>query len=170
MMILENFRQPSMKRFDKKGMMLFPNPLKQTQLCESENIVVIEECFCPNGHNLISKKVRFNNFYGILIKVRSGEKEGYVALSPVYNDKRRISFDIVLKEKEIYEVICPECDVKLLKYSNCRCGADLNAMFLTMKRDFGHCIAFCNRVGCFNAGVIHQNHLLFSSGIDFTAM
>ena len=43
-----------MIRFNKEGLMVYPCPCKGD---EDETILVAEECFCPNGHNLINDKL-----------------------------------------------------------------------------------------------------------------
>jgi len=136
--------------FDKNGMMIFPNPLHKT-ICESKQVLIVKECYCPNGHNLINRKAMFGNFPGILLKIRQKKDEGLVALSPVYGDKSKISLNIELIDKEILEVYCSECEVKLPIFSKCECGADLVSMFLTKDTSFKEVAAICTRVNCFNS-------------------
>ncbi len=59
-----------MKLFNSKGMMLFPNPIKKEEICKQKNLLVVNECYCQNGHNLISDQAIFNGFNGILIKLK----------------------------------------------------------------------------------------------------
>jgi len=151
--------------FNDKGMMLFPNPMRKTKLCKSENILVIQQCFCHNGHNLINKKAIFNGFMGIIVKVKNESEEGLVALSPVYGYKTHVSLDIDLEENSIWQICCPECDEPLSKYSECDCGGDMVAIFLNNKADYSDCIVICNRVGCTHASITHGNELLTQSYI-----
>jgi hypothetical protein len=154
-----------MSRFNDKGMMLFPNPMRREKICKSENIIVIGECFCHNGHNLISPRAVFNGFNGIIIKIKKDKREGLVALSPVYGYKSRVSLDIELIESDIWELLCPYCDETLPKYADCTCGGEMIAMFLDQTKDFANCIAVCNRIGCLNAGLTYGNELLTYTGI-----
>ena len=136
-----------MIRFNKKGMMVFPCP----DLEESdENILVAENCYCPEGHNLVTGKANFNGFSGIMMKIENEDKtdSGIIALSPICGDQSRIIMDIELKEDELYNLYCPECNTKLPVYSNCTCGGSLIALFSTDKKDFTDCICICNRNGC----------------------
>jgi hypothetical protein len=138
--------------YDKNGMLLFPNPLTKN-LRESPEVIVMNECYCPNKHNLINSKAMFGNFPGILLKVRQRNENGMLALSPVYGDKSRISIDINLIDKEITELLCPECDQSLPIFSHCECGADLVSLFLTEELSHNEAAAICTRVNCFNASI-----------------
>jgi len=152
-----------MSRFNYKGMMLFPNPMRKTKLCKSENILVVKECYCPNGHNLINNRAVFNGFDGIIVKVKKSDQEGLVALSPVYGYKTHVSLDLTIEENVVWQIVCPVCNEPLAKYADCTCGGDLVTMFLNEDVDFGHCVVICNRVGCKNAGITYGNELLTQS-------
>jgi hypothetical protein len=145
--------------YDKHGMLLFPNPLQKT-LRESPEVIVISECFCPNKHNLINRRVMFGNFPGILLKAKQGKETGWIALSPVYGDKSRISIDIELNDKEIVELMCPECSQKLPVFSHCECGADLVSLFLSEELSYNEAAAICSRVNCFNAQAKSSNEII----------
>lgn len=58
-----------MNMYDEDGMMIFPNPIKK-EIKESKNVLVIKECFCPNGHGLLNSRVSFSGFPGIMLKVK----------------------------------------------------------------------------------------------------
>jgi hypothetical protein len=154
--------------YNKKGMMLFPNPLRRTKFCKSDNVIVVQHCYCPNGHNLISSKAVFNGFNGIIVKVKDDKKnlEGLVALSPVYGYKSRVSLDVDLGQDTIWPMYCPECNEALATYTDCNCGGQMVVMFLDNKKDFENCIGVCNRIGCENAGITYGNELLTSSGLE----
>lgn len=153
-----------MSIFDNKGMMVFPNPKKD--ISNNEKIIVVKECFCKNGHNLISKRVNFNGFNGIYLKVKFQDKTGFVGLSPVFGDKSRIFVDIEIKKNDILEILCPHCDSPLAVYSNCSCGAKILAIFTTQKLEFSDCIGICNKVDCVNSEIISENQMFTLSMID----
>lgn len=54
-----------MNMYDEDGMMIFPNPIKK-EIKESKNVLVIKECFCPNGHGLLNSRVSFSGFPGVI--------------------------------------------------------------------------------------------------------
>ncbi len=153
-----------MKRFDIKGMMQFPNPVSKTSVLKEKELWAVNECFCRNGHNLISDKVIFDGMNGILIKLKKGKKAGLVALSPVYGLKSRISVNLHLKKDEQWKICCPECEEPLPVFSTCSCHGDLTALFLDKKADFFNCILVCNRIGCFNAEIKLNNEIIYYPG------
>lgn len=155
-----------MKRFDSKGMLIIPNPVSATSICKSKKLLLVKECYCQNGHDLICSKAIFNGFHGIVIKVKKGDHEGLVALSPVYGYKSRVSLNVDLEDEEIWEIRCPACDVVLPVYNRCECGASMIALFTDKEANFSNCIGICNRIGCYNAGIQHSNELLTQSMIQ----
>ena len=151
-----------MKNFDKNGMLIIPTPKEIKNECESEEMLVVKECYCQNGHQLINKRAIFNDLPGILLKVKKQNyKEGTIALSPVYNHKHRISIDVDLIEGESLQLFCPECGVELPVYTNCNCcDGKLIALFLDKKGNFNNCITIGNTVGCKNSNVIASKEVL----------
>ena len=147
-------------------MMLFPNPMKKSEICRNKNLLVINNCYCHNGHNLISETAIFNGFKGILLNAAHMGQSGLVALSPVYGYKSRVSLDLVFNPGEIWDVSCPDCSEKLPVFSSCSCGGDRIALFLDKNADFANCILICNRIDCFNAEIQFNNELLHYSGVD----
>lgn len=154
-----------MKRFDEKGMMIIPNPIKD-QPSQAATVLVIKELFCPEGHNVVSGRVVFNGHPGILLKVKKENESGYVALSPIYGEKNRISIDIDLKDGEVYDLLCPQCGTALPIHSPCSCGANMVALFLSSDKDFSDCIGICNRVNCPNAKILESGKLISLSMVD----
>ena len=154
-----------MKLFNKEGLMIIPNPIK-IEIKESNNVLVLTECYCKNGHNLVNRRVKFNDFDGIIIKLKKDGKDGLVAMSPIYGDKSRISIDLDLIERETYDFHCPECDAELPEFSPCSCGAELKALFNTREAVFANCTGVCNRVGCEHAVIHSDGELLTISMVD----
>ncbi|MEN8224243.1 MAG: hypothetical protein ABFS05_02685 [Bacteroidota bacterium] len=155
-----------MKRFDSRGMLIIPNPVSTESICKSKQLLLIKECYCQNGHNLISNKAIFNGFAGIVILVRRGDEEGLVALSPVYGYKSRVSLNVDLFDEQIWDICCPQCNATLPVYSSCACGGNMIALFTNTEANFANCIGICNRIGCYNAGIQHSNELLTQSMIQ----
>lgn len=150
--------------FNNKGMMVFPNPQKKQS--EHENIIVVKDAFCSNGHSLINKRVRFNGLDGIYLKVKHSEKSGYVGLSPIFGDKSRIFIDIDLVKNDIIDLFCPTCDTLLPIFSTCSCGSKFIALYTSKELNFKDCIGICNRVDCVNSEIISGNQLITFSMID----
>lgn len=155
-----------MKRFNAQGMLLIPNPIRKSRVSRSRQMLLVTECYCPNGHNLVSNWAVFEGHGGILLRIRREGKEGLVALSPVYGYRSRISLDQPLTTGEVWEVFCPHCDVKLPAFSRCSCEGDLFTLFLDREANFSNCILICNRIDCFNSEIKVHDELLHYPGVD----
>jgi hypothetical protein len=145
-----------MKRFDKNGMLIIPTPKEITKTQETNEILIVKECFCPNGHNLVSPNAYFNNLPGIFLKlINSSGRAGFVALSPIYGQKQRISLELQLKKGEKVRIFCPHCDIELPIYADCTSckTGKLIALFLDKKASFKNCLAICNIIGCTSASI-----------------
>ncbi|HNX44305.1 MAG TPA: hypothetical protein PLJ84_06125 [Bacteroidales bacterium] len=147
-----------MKRFSKDGLLIIPVPEKKET--ESKNVIVIRECYCQNGHSLISNRIKFGEFEGLLVAVEKGSAKGLIALSPVYGEKYRVSIDIGVEEGELLTLKCPECGAKLQSYGPCSCGGELVVMFTKPVPDFNYCIGICNRVGCPHSEIKNEGQLM----------
>lgn len=155
-----------MSIFNKKGMLVFPNPIKHSKICKEEKLLVFTECYCPNGHNLVSDNVQFNDFKGILLKIAKDDKKGHVALSPVYGCKSRITVGINLTEGAQYKLSCPECETALSIFSKCHCGGDIFTLFLDKEAKFDSFIGACNRIGCTNAYIQIGKELITNARLE----
>ncbi len=148
-----------MAMFNLKGMMIFPTPERIRETVKMKEMIVIQQCYCPNGHNLVSNQAIFDNFEGIVLKTKSEKGEGLVALSPVFGIKQRVSIGITLMKDELLEITCPECNATLPVYSACSCGGSLITLFLDQQNDFTNSVLICNRVGCQNAQIRAHNEV-----------
>lgn len=108
----------------------------------------------------------FDEFEGLVFKVKRNDKVGIVALTPVFGDNSRISIDVDLKDGEIWKAFCPECDVELPNYTMCECGADLITFFTNRNADYGSILGLCNRVGCRHATIRLGDELLTKSMLE----
>ena len=149
-----------MKRFDTKGMLVIPTPKQVSAVLRQEKIIVVDQCFCPNGHSLISDRAIFSGFKGIVFKVKRGSEAGIIAVSPVYGCRSRVALDLDLNEGTVWEFHCPDCDVALPIYKDCECGGKVTVFFTTDKAEFSHSIGICNRVGCHNSDIHYGQELL----------
>ena len=147
-------------------MLVFPNPKQQREICTEENLLVFTECYCPNGHNLITGNAKFDEFDGILLKISKGKEEGHVALSTVYGCKSRIAVGIKLIEGDQYKLSCPECGVGLPVFSKCHCGGDIFAIFLDKSTKYDSFVGACNRIGCTNAYIQIGKELITSARLE----
>ena len=144
-------------------MLVIPNPKKENTLYRSEKLLIVDECYCPNGHNLISNNAIFNGYKGIVFMVKRKRQKGRIAISPIYGCKSRVALDIDLVEGDTWEFCCPECKVSFPVYKSCECGGKLTTFFTSKDADIYHSIGICNRVGCGNAGILQGKELLTQS-------
>jgi hypothetical protein len=143
-----------MTRFNAKGMWRIPNSKKKKKGDAAiDEDMIIKQCYCPNGHDLINPKVNVRGYKGIMIKIKKGKDEGFVALSPICGDKSKYTIDIEVSEGEIIDLLCPECNVPLPVYAPCDCGGDMITLFCDKHGNFCNCIGICNRVGCSHAEI-----------------
>jgi len=140
-----------MKQFDKNGMLIIPTPKEINTSKEIEEVLVVKECYCQNGHNLVNKNANFNGLAGIVLKVvNQNSQTGTIALSPIYGQKLRISLDIELTEGEQVKVLCPHCNEELPVFANCTSceSGQFISLFLDQNGNFNNCLAVCNTIGC----------------------
>lgn len=120
---------------------------------------VITACYCPQGHNLVGDSVKFGPYFGIDIKLKTGEREGLLSLSPLIGDRRRKFFDFEPVGGEIVDVCCPSCSESLPIYDICTCGAYLVSLFSGPEADFANCIGICQRIGCLHSEIKSNREL-----------
>jgi hypothetical protein len=124
------------------------------------DVIVIKDCYCPNGHDLVTNRARFGDHNGIMIGVGNPGSMGYIALSPLYGDKSRVCIDYDLKEGELLTLFCPHCKALLPTYAVCECGGVLMVMFTKPEVDYKNLVGICNRVGCKHAEIKNEGQLM----------
>ena len=122
----------------------------------------INQCYCPNGHSLISENASFHDHKGILVKFATGDSEGLVALSPFFGDSAKMLVG-KFQPGDIWQACCPDCAVPLPVYSQCSCGGSIIALFGGQHPDFANCMGVCNRVGCYNATIKHGHEFMLQA-------
>lgn len=128
---------------------------------------LVSECYCHQGHSLLTKLATFDGLPGLTIKLRSATKEGLLSLSPIIGDKNRTFFDFERVESEVVELCCPTCDEPFPVYNTCPCGADLVTLFTTPRADFANVIGICRRIGCLYAEIISGRDMRLYSRLGF---
>lgn len=146
--------------------MVFPNKKQQSSICKDEKLMVFTACYCPNGHNLVTQNVKFNEFDGLLLKISKDQSEGHIALSSVYGCKSRITIGINLEEGEKYKLSCPDCHEDLPTFSKCHCGGEIFALFLDKNAKFDSFVGACNRIGCNNSYIQIGKELVTSARLQ----
>ncbi len=57
----------AMKLYNNMGALLFPNPVKKSEINKNRNQIIIKDCYCQKGHILIHNKAIFDGFERLLI-------------------------------------------------------------------------------------------------------
>ncbi len=109
-------------------------------------ITHIKKAFCPKRHDLIDNEVKIDSMPSIKLKIKNGEKEGFVNLDPVYGKDHHIYGIVPDLKKDIY-VGCPQCNVSLIEPNNkCpKCGSPIFSFEVPGQGFFEGCISkTCN--------------------------
>lgn len=149
-----------MKIFDRKGGMRIPEQ-KAAEGKPKKDPIVLKECYCPNGHNLINVNTKFNKLSAISIQIKRKKQEGILILNPVCGDKNYVTIGVNKMDNEIWEFHCPECGIELPNYAPCHCKGNLKMLFCRSQKDYNHFVGICNRAGC-NNSVIKKGDELYN--------
>ena len=128
---------------------------------------VITECYCPNGHSVLTDMATFHGHPALTLKLRGKTQEGFLAISPVIGDRDRTFFDFTQMPGEIVEICCPECSEPFPVYNECPCGAHLVALFTSSKTIFNQCVGICQRLGCLHSELNSERDLRLFSRQDY---
>ena len=128
---------------------------------------VVGQCFCPNGHSILSEQHLYDGFPGILLKLRSAEQGSLLSLSPIIGDSARTFHGGKLSSGDVVDICCPICDQAFPIYNQCGCGAHLIALFTSLKKDYSDCIGICQRIGCLNAEIISGRELRLLNRVNY---
>jgi hypothetical protein len=128
---------------------------------------VVEECYCPNGHSILSERHAYSGYPGILLKLKNADQQGLLSLSPIIGDAARIFYDFKQISGEMIEICCPICDQPFPIYNQCGCNAHLIALFTSTRNDYSDCIGICQRIGCLNAEIISGRELRLLNRVNY---
>lgn len=128
--------------------------------------IVLDECYCPNGHNLINQKNKFNNLSAITIELKNKKQKGLLILSPACGNKNAVTIGIDIKSNAVYEFYCPECGIELPNYAPCHCKGNLKILYTDPSVAYNHFVGICNRFGCNNSIIKRGDELFNCSDIN----
>lgn len=140
---------------------------KKTHLDGLPQQQVVDQCFCPNGHNILSDQHPYSGHPGILLKLKTADREGLLSLSPIISDPARNFHGFEQVSGEIVEICCPICDQPFPIYNQCGCTAHLIALFTSPKNDYSDCLGICQRIGCLNAEIISGRELRLLDRVNY---
>jgi len=128
---------------------------------------VITECYCPNGHSILSETELFQGHPGLTLKLKNKSSEGLLIISPVLGDRDRVFVDFEKRLGEVVEICCPVCSEPFPVYNVCPCDAHLVALFTSQKAHFSQCIGICQRLGCLHSELLSERDLRLYSRQDY---
>ena len=128
---------------------------------------VITECYCPNGHTILTDKAQFQGHPGLTLMLRNKTSEGLLVISPVIGDRGRTFIDFERQAGEVVDICCPSCSEPFPVYNECPCGAHLIALFTSQKAHFSQCIGICQRLGCLHSELLSERDLRLYSRQDY---
>ncbi|MEQ9080641.1 MAG: hypothetical protein RLP09_42655 [Sandaracinaceae bacterium] len=130
---------------------------------EDDVIVVITQAFGPKGDNLVGlSDVTFDEHPAVTLKVRHGDREGLVHLSPIHGDKRKEGMtDFPVGTK--LELLCPVSGEKLPQLEEIRdddSNASYYAIWLSPKLDQGAYVAISDVWGHYHSRIVEDDELI----------
>lgn len=144
-----------------------PPPPDSSLIKLDDVFIVVTQAFCHKGHSLMSEdNDLFDGYPGIKVRVRSGNREGDVVLSPFHGDASKKG-DLDWKDGTKLEILCPVCRESLVKMASCRCAGDgdLIKIYLSPNLSDSHILAMCNIWGCHRSRTI-DNWQIISEYFD----
>ena len=137
-------------------------------LNEHGYVIVVTRAFGPNGEDLVDYDgPKFSGEPGIKLRVRQGDLEEDVILSPYYGDPSKLS-DIGFKEGEKCELFVPSSGKPLdkLPIPPSKDGGEYYAIYLTEKLDGGELVAINDVWGNYGSRMLSEAEIfaLYADG------
>ncbi|MEM9461929.1 MAG: hypothetical protein AAGF11_47660 [Myxococcota bacterium] len=126
-----------------------------------EVIIVVNQAYGPRGDPLIGfGDVVFDGFPALTLRVRAGERDEMVHLSPIHGDRRKQGMD-GLPEGTKCELLCPVSGVPLPKLGQVGDSeAEYRAIYLTPKLDKGSMVFISDTWGHHHSRVVDNNEII----------
>lgn len=131
-------------------------------LVERDSVQLVTKAFGPDGEELISKDGElFSGEPGVKLKVKQGDLEDLVILSPFFGDPSK-KHDVDFVDGEPCELFCPESGRPLDKIPGMSSedGGDYYAIYLTSRLDKGELVAVNNIWGNTNSRILSEDEVL----------
>ncbi len=125
-------------------------------------VIVVTRAFGPNGEDLIDHDgPKFSGEPGVKLRVRQGDVEEDVILSPYYGDPSKV-FDSPFTEGKPCELMVPETGAPLDKIPGMKTdeGGEFFAVYLTPKLKDGELVAINNIWGNTESQMLSEGDIL----------
>lgn len=130
----------------------------------AEVVIVVTQAFGPRGDNLVGiSDVEFDGHPAITLRLRAGEREGDVHISPIHGDDRKAGFTDIEPGTRC-ELICPVSGQPLDKVPDVDGdeGTDYYAIYLTPARSMGAIVAISDVWGHYHSRIVDHFELISS--------
>jgi hypothetical protein len=125
-------------------------------------IIVLTQAFGPKGDNVVGfSDVEFDGHPAVTLKVRAGEREGLVHLSPIHGDRRKEGM-VDIEEGTKLELLCPVSGEPLPELGPVEDGTDAvyRALFLTPKLEASRSVAISDVWGHYHSRIVDEDELI----------
>ncbi len=131
----------------------------------SEDVsIIVTQLFGPNGDNLVGvSDVTFDGYPAFSLKVKAGDREEMVHLSPIQGDDRKQGMDGLASGTEL-ELFCPVSGKPLEKVTDVpdNLDTDYYTLYLTKAMDQGSTVSISNRWNHYHSRIVDNNDLISS--------
>lgn len=126
-----------------------------------EVIIVVNQAYGPRGDPLIGLgEVTFDGFPALTLRVRAGERDEMVHLSPIHGDRRKRGMDGLAAGTKC-ALLCPVSGEPLPTLGRIGPGdAEYCAIYLTPKLDEGSTIFISDTWGHHHSRVVDNNEMI----------
>lgn len=142
-----------------------------TDLKDGKQVIVVTQAFGPNGEDLMDQGPhRFSGERGVRLRVRQGELEGDVILSPFFGDSSKVNDgDVEFVVGERCELFVPQNNEPLDEIPEMRTdeGGHYYAIFLTARLQDGETVAINDVWGNSLSRLMSESEMLeLALGLD----
>ena len=129
---------------------------------QGDVLIIVTQAYGPDGDNLVGiSDVTFDGFEAVTLKLRAGDLEGLVHLSPFHGDRRKAGLtDIPVGTK--CELLCPVSGKPLdhLGKVDESSEADYYALYLTPRLSAGEVVAISDIWGDYHSRIVDNSELI----------
>ena len=129
---------------------------------ENDVVVIVTQAFGPGGENLVGiSDVKFDGHPAVTLKLRAGEREGLIHLSPIHGDSRKQGF-VDIANGTRCELLCPITNQPLDVVGDVEDGSGANyyALYLTPQLSKGSMVMISDVWGHYHSRIVDDFELI----------